>query len=134
MVKVRSRGRCGFCGLIDFLPHKCGQVARERKALRDDAIGRQRLRRQLHVLYRFFDSSNTLLYIGITNNIPHRLRSHSELQPWWEEVASATMEHYPDRDALEEAERSAIRTERPRHNKAYADRREIDSATTGLGS
>lgn len=120
---VRTRTRCGFCGLVDFLPHKCDEVIKERKLAREQAAARRKPRQELHVLYRFFDSSNHLLYVGITNNLWYRISAHSKVQPWWSEVASATMEHYPDREVLAEAERTAIRLEHPRCNKVHAIKR-----------
>jgi predicted GIY-YIG superfamily endonuclease len=121
--KVRTRGRCGFCSLVDFLPHKCGEVIKERRLERERAAARRKPRQELHVLYRFFDGDGGLLYVGITNNLWHRVGSHSELQLWWSQVATATVEHYPDRRSLSDAERVAIKTEHPRHNKAYVEKR-----------
>lgn len=75
-----------------------------------------------HALYRFFGAGGTLLYIGITNSIPVRLKNHSRDKPWWLGVTSITVEHYPNRAAVLEAERRAIRAEKPlyndQHNKA----------------
>lgn len=67
-------------------------------------------------LYRFFDHSNELLYIGITNRIPRRLDEHGDDKPWYLEVARVEVEHHPDRHAALRAEKDAIKTERPRYN------------------
>lgn len=69
-----------------------------------------------HALYRFFGAGGTLLYIGITNEIPRRLKQHSGDKPWWLGVSSITVEHYPSREAVLEAERRAIITEKPLYN------------------
>lgn len=69
-----------------------------------------------HALYRFYGAGGTLLYIGITNSIPVRLKAHDKGKPWWTGVTNITVEHYPDRRAVLEAERRAIVTERPLYN------------------
>lgn len=71
-------------------------------------------------LYRFFDAAGRLLYVGITDRGPRRWREHMVTQPWWDDVASSTIEHVGDRVAAEEAERIAIQTEKPLHNVVYA--------------
>jgi predicted GIY-YIG superfamily endonuclease len=69
-----------------------------------------------HVLYRFFNATGQLLYIGITMNPPQRFRDHRESKEWWTEVAGITVENYPNRTALADAERRAIKVEHPLHN------------------
>lgn len=75
---------------------------------------------ELHVLYRFFNTAGVLLYVGITNSVWRRIASHEAVQPWWAEVASATMEHHPDRKSLTHAERAAIKSEHPLYNVRHA--------------
>ena len=67
-------------------------------------------------LYRLFGDEDILLYIGITDKFGTRWQQHARLQPWWPEVRRQTVEWHPDRDAAEDAEEEAIRTERPRYN------------------
>lgn len=67
-------------------------------------------------LYRFYDRSGRLLYIGITMDLGGRWGAHNRDKPWWREVASATVEHYPSREAVLAAEKAAIKAERPVHN------------------
>lgn len=67
-------------------------------------------------LYRFFNATGDLLYVGITMNPASRWKSHRDEKPWWLEVTSITVEHHPDRASAEEAERQAIRSERPWYN------------------
>ena len=69
-----------------------------------------------HVLYRFFDDLDVLLYVGITVHLPTRLADHEEGKPWWPEVARMTAEPYPDRPAVLAAEKMAIQSERPKYN------------------
>lgn len=71
-----------------------------------------------HTLYRFWSALDDLLYIGITGDPYRRWKDHAARQTWWPEVSRVTVEHYSDREALEEAEETAIRSQRPRHNVA----------------
>src|SRR5206468_10392091 len=36
-----------------------------------------------HVLYRLYDEEGVLLYVGITNAINTRFKTHAGSQPWW---------------------------------------------------
>jgi predicted GIY-YIG superfamily endonuclease len=67
-------------------------------------------------LYRFFNSAGDLLYIGITNRVPRRLDQHGDDKPWYLEVADVKVEHHPNRHAALAAEKTAIKTERPKYN------------------
>jgi predicted GIY-YIG superfamily endonuclease len=67
-------------------------------------------------LYRFFNPTGELLYIGITNRVPRRLDEHGDDKPWYLEVARVTVEHHTDRHAALRAEKNAIKAERPRYN------------------
>lgn len=69
-----------------------------------------------HALYRFFGADGSLLYVGLTMNPGTRWPSHARDKPWWLEVHTLTIEHFADRPAVEDAERRAIRAERPRYN------------------
>lgn len=74
----------------------------------------------LHILYRFWNAEDVLLYVGITCNPAKRLERHKGEKPWWNEIASITMEHFTDRASLREAERAAIETEEPLYNIRHA--------------
>jgi predicted GIY-YIG superfamily endonuclease len=73
-----------------------------------------------HALYRFYDSNDCLLYIGITNDLGRRLSSHARGQPWWHKVTRATVQRFNDRDQLAASEVDAIRSEQPKYNSAHA--------------
>lgn len=74
-------------------------------------------------LYRLYDAEGALLYVGVTDDLPTRMRIHSE-KYWWSEVARKTVAWYDDRDDAEQAETLAIAAEKPRYNRAkvYAPR------------
>lgn len=73
----------------------------------------------MEILYRFFDSNNRLLYVGISNNWTNRLNQHYKNSEFFAQVRSMTFEHFETREAVEEAERNAILTENPIYNKAW---------------
>lgn len=88
---------------------------------------RQRISRPLHeladaehTLYRHFDRTDVLLYIGITVNIGHRTTSHMKKR-WWKLVAHTSYEIYPTRAAALAAERDAIKAEKPLYNDQHND-------------
>ena len=70
------------------------------------------------VLYRFFDSEGTLLYVGISNDWISRLRHHEQHSDFFSAVSDITFERYPDRPAVVAAELMAITTEDPLFNRA----------------
>lgn len=69
-----------------------------------------------HALYRFYDLTGRLLYIGITSSPRLRFEQHKALKPWWADVAVREVTFYPTRELLESAEIKAIRRERPLYN------------------
>ncbi|TPW95705.1 GIY-YIG nuclease family protein [Mycolicibacterium fortuitum] len=77
--------------------------------------------RAAHVLYRIFDSDDSLLYVGATTNPALRFGAHSSVQPWWHTASKITLEHFPGASELAAAEVQAIRTEHPRFNRMHTD-------------
>ncbi|QNN98927.1 G-I-Y-Y-I-G endonuclease [Mycobacterium phage Mova] len=73
-----------------------------------------------HILYRFYNAEDELLYIGITNNPRSRFNQHHADKAWFKSVARATMQHFATRAELETAEVAAIQSELPRYNAAHA--------------
>ncbi len=71
-----------------------------------------------HVLYRFWDAADSLLYVGLTCDPGSRWSAHIGDKPWWTEVAKITLEHHPDLAAVQAAEHEAIRSENPRFNRS----------------
>jgi len=70
------------------------------------------------VLYRFFDDSGILLYVGISKHWVSRLSSHESRSDWFRQAASITLERYDTREQVEHAERLAILKEKPLYNKS----------------
>lgn len=79
-----------------------------------------------HALYRFWDANDRLLYVGITANPGSRWKQHSKDKPWWHDVTRVTIERYPDRLSVLNAERTAITLERPVHNVVHNGKRYVD--------
>jgi len=80
------------------------------------SIGRAGLNTRPHALYRFFDASDVLLYVGITVDPGARFKKHRGDKPWWSEVDRIDIEHFETRRQAEIAERTAIKEEQPLHN------------------
>lgn len=74
-------------------------------------------------LYRLYDRSGRLLYIGITANPPVRFTKHGEDKPWWPEVdhTRTRLVWFDTRPDAEAVELPAVRDERPLHNVITAD-------------
>jgi hypothetical protein len=67
-------------------------------------------------LYRLYNSSGNLLYLGITGNLDQRFTAHRAIKPWWLEVEEIVIKSYPDRSSAENAERLAILNDHPQYN------------------
>lgn len=71
-------------------------------------------------LYRYFDATNELLYIGISIDPDGRLRAHRDNhEPWVPVIASRTVEWLDSRPLALKAEEEAIKAERPRYNEKH---------------
>lgn len=75
-----------------------------------------------HALYRFYDSRENLLYVGISGDPWRRWREHVATQPWYPQVAHWAGTWYASEELAAAAEIRAIRSERPRFNVAGAVR------------
>ena len=71
------------------------------------------------MLYRFYNSSGVLLYVGVTNDPPRRFGDHRKAKEWWSEVARINLEMFAGRDELLRAEIEAIKIEHPLYNLTY---------------
>jgi predicted GIY-YIG superfamily endonuclease len=79
----------------------------------------ERLRSETHVLYRCYNRSKLLLYVGMTNNPELRFKHHRADKIWWKYVDRITLEDFATRRELIEAEAEAIHSEKPKFNIAY---------------
>jgi len=112
---------------------KNGDISSHRTYLREDVLywsdgyeahkNLDRLLRQKpdggnHELYRLFDAENKLLYVGISINALTRFTAHKRTT-WWSLVTEIKIERFPNRVALELAEKIIIKAEQPCHNIAH---------------
>ena len=67
-------------------------------------------------LYRLYAADGALLYVGIAGNPGRRFEQHRKDKPWWGDVATTHLQHFPTREEAMAAELEAIRTEHPTHN------------------
>jgi excinuclease UvrABC nuclease subunit len=68
------------------------------------------------ILYRYFDSSGNLLYVGITKSQINRFSQHNAKSLWIPLIHSATFEHFQFRQDAIDAESRAIENENPKYN------------------
>lgn len=74
-----------------------------------------------HTLYRFFDKYGELLYVGITMDLPSRMGNHRREKPWWADAAWIDIQHCDSRGEALDAERMAIKAEKPLYNVVHND-------------
>lgn len=68
-------------------------------------------------LYRHFDASGRLLYVGIAIRPTDRLLQHIRLSTWADSIARIDIETHASRDLAVAAEATAIEAESPLYNK-----------------
>lgn len=70
---------------------------------------------QRTAIYRLFDDSGRLLYVGIGRNPMARWAAHAE-RSWWPSVSRFAVEWHATRKMAADEERRALRSESPVHN------------------
>lgn len=70
-------------------------------------------------VYRYYDCAGALIYVGITATGIRRNRQHNLDKEWWQWVSSQHVQHFPNREAAHEHERSLIQSYRPPFNKQF---------------
>jgi hypothetical protein len=68
-------------------------------------------------LYRAYDSTGRLLYVGISLSALARLANHRSQSDWFAEVRRLEIEVFSNRELAEAAERQAVQAESPIHNR-----------------
>lgn len=72
-----------------------------------------------HLVYRLYDLTGVLLYVGVTDNWARRREQHLVERPWFPEVARMETESFGDRGAALARESVLIRSSAPRHNSLH---------------
>ena len=81
-------------------------------------------------VYYLHNKNHVLLYVGISSRALTRFSEHRRDQEWWDEVAYASMEHFPNRIMAEQREAAAINHLNPRYNV----RREVEVSQRAINS
>ena len=69
-----------------------------------------------HYVYRVYDKSERLIYVGVCKNLSQRIDTH-RMNTWWaSDAAKVKASVYPSPEAARAVERAAIREEDPRWN------------------
>jgi len=83
------------------------------------SVGMDGLSSMPHALYRFYDATDVLLYVGITVDLPKRMKQHRGSKPWWALVDHMQVEHFDSRTEVAAAEKAAICSEHPLFNDTH---------------
>ena len=67
-------------------------------------------------VYRFYDKSERLLYVGISMNLAGRIAKHRRSE-WWPLACYQEVTWFDGHEAAKSAEKHAIRDENPIYNK-----------------
>lgn len=70
-------------------------------------------------LYRLYDATGAVLYIGITHSPAKRFAEHAVERPWWSQVARKTVAWCDGKAEAAIAEALAIRDEKPVYNAVH---------------
>jgi predicted GIY-YIG superfamily endonuclease len=70
-----------------------------------------------HVVYKLFDATDTLLYIGVTHNWAERASGHRSASAWFGEVARVETEQFDSALRAYAREAALIAELSPRHNR-----------------
>lgn len=78
------------------------------------------IRETPHYVYRCFDAAGRLLYVGCSIKPEDRMKEHRLFRTWWtDRIAQIALEGFPDQAAGLAAEKQAIQTEHPIHNRQF---------------
>lgn len=76
---------------------------------------------EINCLYRLFDENQELLYVGISMHVMARIHDHAKHKDWFSKVSTIKIERFNSRKEVEEAEKAAIKNEKPKHNVMHSD-------------
>ena len=80
-------------------------------------------------LYRWWDDTDLLLYVGIADHLGERTKGHVKGSSWMEFAARSAVERHPSRIVALRAEEAAIKAEKPlfnyQHNNTPEARRRL---------
>lgn len=74
------------------------------------------------LVYRIYDGSGNLLYVGSTTSLKRRLIAHKGTQAWWGDAATVEGEVYPTIEAARLEETQQIAELKPQHNDTFVSK------------
>lgn len=77
-------------------------------------------------VYRLYDADDRLIYVGQSQRMGQRMRTHSKHSWWYELFDRIEVEYHPTRAAAMAAEATAIQEEQPAFNAMHTGRKEGD--------
>ena len=86
-----------------------------------------------HAVYRVFDGSGLLLYIGMSADPERRVKAHRSSAPWRREIARWSAEWHPNRAAAGRVEQAAIDSEMPCYGMTTDLYREVSRIAASTG-
>lgn len=75
------------------------------------------------ILYRLYGGDGDLLYVGISDNWPSRMKQHKKDKHWFGEVERLDLQAFATRSEALLSERAAIESEKPKFNVVYNGQR-----------
>jgi len=81
-------------------------------------------------LYRHFDRSGRLLYVGVSLSAVRRLSQHQK-SLWHDDITRVEVEHFKNRESAAKAEAIAIKKEHPLYNKTHRFKPKPEPVTVG---
>ncbi|MFA7267551.1 MAG: hypothetical protein WC054_14675 [Candidatus Nanopelagicales bacterium] len=70
-------------------------------------------------VYRMWDASGDLLYVGASTSYAARIQQHQGQRAWFLDVSNITIEHFATHELAFEAEAAAIAAECPKYNRTF---------------
>ena len=74
----------------------------------------------MQYLYRAYDESGQLLYVGISGKWSERLHQHERTSDWMTQTDYVKIERFETRAEVSRAEKRAVEQERPKYNRQYS--------------
>lgn len=74
------------------------------------------IRKDKTAVYKHIGKDGIILYVGMTNHMPRRLKEHDKASYWYDDVKNIEIEWFDTRDDAVQYEQEMIRQLSPEHN------------------